>query len=115
MAAHDESEFTVGEIERFLVDEAALLDEWRLDDWLALIAPDGSYLTISVERPPDHIVRDPRLAQIAADRQKRLSGLLAQLAGGALQPLLLNVADDEPRALLGEPTRNHPPEPLRPS
>ena len=32
--AEDAAPFTVGEIERFLNDEAALLDEWRLEDWL---------------------------------------------------------------------------------
>ena len=31
-------DISVGEIERFLVDEAALLDEWRLAEWLALFA-----------------------------------------------------------------------------
>ena len=31
-------DISVGEIERFLVDEAALLDEWRLEEWLALFA-----------------------------------------------------------------------------
>ena len=31
--------FTLGEIEEFLIDEAALLDEWRLDEWLELLAP----------------------------------------------------------------------------
>ena len=37
------AQFTVGEIAQFLIDEAALLDEWRLEEWLALIAPDGRY------------------------------------------------------------------------
>lgn len=31
------------EIETMLYDEAALLDEWRLDDWLALFLPAGTY------------------------------------------------------------------------
>jgi p-cumate 2,3-dioxygenase beta subunit len=30
-------------VEDFLFDEAALLDEWRLDDWLTLLAPDARY------------------------------------------------------------------------
>jgi len=32
------------EVENFLVREAALLDEWRLDDWLALFTEDARYL-----------------------------------------------------------------------
>ena len=35
---------TLAEIERFFVDEAALLDEWRLEEWLTLFAEDGRYL-----------------------------------------------------------------------
>lgn len=31
------------EVEDFLFHEAALLDEWRLDDWLGLLTEDASY------------------------------------------------------------------------
>jgi p-cumate 2,3-dioxygenase subunit beta len=31
------------QVEDFLYAEAALLDEWRLDEWLALLAPDAQY------------------------------------------------------------------------
>ena len=48
-------DISVGEIERFLVDEAALLDEWRLEEWLALFAEDGRYLVPSLDMPDsDH-------------------------------------------------------------
>ena len=30
-------------VEEFLFEEAALLDEWRLEDWLALLTPDARY------------------------------------------------------------------------
>jgi p-cumate 2,3-dioxygenase beta subunit len=30
-------------VEEFLYDEAALLDDWRLDDWLTLLTPDARY------------------------------------------------------------------------
>ena len=43
------ADVSVGEIERFLVDEAALLDEWRLEEWLALFAEDGRYLVPSLD------------------------------------------------------------------
>ena len=46
---------TVAEVERFLVDEAAMLDEWRLTDWLALMADDARYLVPSLDSPEsDH-------------------------------------------------------------
>jgi p-cumate 2,3-dioxygenase beta subunit len=31
-------------VEEFLTEEAAILDEWRLDDWLALFTEDGRYV-----------------------------------------------------------------------
>lgn len=34
---------TRSEIEDFLYHEASLLDEWKLDDWLALYEPDAKY------------------------------------------------------------------------
>jgi 3-phenylpropionate/cinnamic acid dioxygenase small subunit len=33
----------ISSIERFIYHEAALLDEWRLDEWLALMHPDVVY------------------------------------------------------------------------
>jgi hypothetical protein len=48
-------------------------------------------------RARDHMVGDTRLAQIALDRQERHPGLLAQLADGHREPILLNVAYDELR------------------
>lgn len=42
---------TRAEVEEFLFHEAALLDEWRLDDWLALLAADARYEVPSNDRP----------------------------------------------------------------
>jgi p-cumate 2,3-dioxygenase subunit beta len=39
------------EVEDFIVREAALLDEWRLDDWLALFAEDARYLVPATDLP----------------------------------------------------------------
>jgi p-cumate 2,3-dioxygenase beta subunit len=39
------------DIEDFLFEEAALLDAWRLDDWLALFTPDARYEVPSTDRP----------------------------------------------------------------
>lgn len=38
-------------IEDFLYHEAALLDEWRLEEWLALFRPDASYLIPALDSP----------------------------------------------------------------
>ena len=39
------------DVEDFLFEEAALLDGWRLDDWLALFTPDARYEVPSTDRP----------------------------------------------------------------
>ena len=43
-------------VEDFLYQEAALLDAWRLDDWLALFTADGRYLVPTTDLPEG----DPR-------------------------------------------------------
>jgi p-cumate 2,3-dioxygenase subunit beta len=42
---------TRAEVEDFLFHEAALLDAWRLDDWLALLTDDARYEVPSNDRP----------------------------------------------------------------
>jgi len=39
------------EVENFLYEEAALLDEWRLDEWLALFTEDATYSVPSTDAP----------------------------------------------------------------
>lgn len=39
------------EVEDFLYREAALLDEWRLDEWAALFTDDGVYLVPPTDAP----------------------------------------------------------------
>ena len=39
------------EVESFLFEEAALLDEWRLDDWLTLFTEDAKYLVPATDTP----------------------------------------------------------------
>jgi len=71
--------FTLGEIERFLVDEAALLDAWQLEEWLALFAEDGRYLVPPLDAPEaDHRTT---LFLIADDR-RNLASRVRQLLGG---------------------------------
>jgi p-cumate 2,3-dioxygenase subunit beta len=39
------------QVEEFLYEEAALLDAWRLDDWLGLLTADAVYRVPSNDRP----------------------------------------------------------------
>ena len=39
------------DVEEFLYAEAALLDAWRLDDWLELFTADARYEVPSTDRP----------------------------------------------------------------
>jgi len=65
------------DVEEFLYEEAALLDAWRLDDWLSLFTPDARYEVPSTDRPGGGpadalmLISDTR-AMIAA-RVKRLN------------------------------------------
>lgn len=48
---------------RFLYEEADLLDEWRLPEWLELFLPDGQYLVPSTDLPDGDPSRDLFLVQ----------------------------------------------------
>ena len=74
MTAND---VTRPEIEDFLYHEAALLDEWRLDEWLALLTEDATYYIPSNDAPDsDHrntlftIADDSRRIQARVKRLK---------------------------------------------
>lgn len=47
----DAASATRADVEDFLYAEAALLDAWRLDEWLALLAPDVTYRIPSNDSP----------------------------------------------------------------
>lgn len=67
---------TRADVEEFLFNEAALLDEWRLDEWLALCAPDASYYVPPNDVPAgDH--RDTLF--IVADDRTRLAARVKRL------------------------------------
>src|SRR5258708_37471863 len=73
------AQFTVGEIERFLIEEAALLDEWRLEEWLALMAEESRYLVPPLDAPDaDH--RDTLF--LIADDRRSLASRVRQLLSG---------------------------------
>jgi len=47
----DAQTVTRAEVEDFLFHEAALLDDWKLDDWLGLLTPDACYYVPSNDAP----------------------------------------------------------------
>ncbi|MHA6784670.1 aromatic-ring-hydroxylating dioxygenase subunit beta [Pseudonocardia saturnea] len=64
------------EVEQFLYLESALLDDWRLDDWFALMHPDVVYRVPSPGS--DHL--DPRhTLQVIHDDHTRLGGRVTRL------------------------------------
>ena len=50
-------------VEEFLYQEAALLDAWRLDEWLALFTADGRYFMPTTDLPDG----DPRKDRVFID------------------------------------------------
>src|SRR5262245_35041377 len=64
------------QVEEFLYEEAALLDAWRLDDWLALLTADAVYRVPSNDRPNS----DPKdTLFIIADDINRIRARVARL------------------------------------
>lgn len=70
------SEIRRAEIEDFLYHEAALLDAWRLDEWLALLTDDATYRVPSNDAP--HAEPASALFTIADDMH-RLRGRVTRL------------------------------------
>jgi p-cumate 2,3-dioxygenase subunit beta len=65
-------------VEDFFYEEAALLDEWRLDEWLELLTEDATYEVPSTDRPDG----DPRTTlSLIADDKTRIRSRVAQLLG----------------------------------
>jgi p-cumate 2,3-dioxygenase beta subunit len=64
------------EVEAFIFEEAALLDAWRLDEWLALFTDDARYLVPATDTPE----ADPReVLSIIDDDMARLRGRVERL------------------------------------
>jgi len=61
------TEITRSDVEEFLYREAALLDRWQLDDWLALFSDDAIYHVPTVGTAPD-VTPDNTLFYVADDR-----------------------------------------------
>ncbi len=66
------------QIEDFLYEEAALLDEWRLEEWLQLMTDDAAYYVPSTDAPEG----DPHTTLfIVSDDIVRLRSRVKQLLG----------------------------------
>jgi p-cumate 2,3-dioxygenase beta subunit len=69
-------EVTRAEVEDFLYREAALLDAWKLDEWLELLAEDATYRVPSNDRPDS----DPKSALFTiADDIRRIRARVTRL------------------------------------
>ena len=64
------------EVERFLYREAMLLDEWRLEEWLALFSPQARYIVPSTDHPQGNPPEHPALID---DDFTRLQGRVTRL------------------------------------
>lgn len=63
-------------VEAFLYHEAALLDSWNLDEWLALLTEDATYRVPSNDRPQS----DPKTALfMIADDIRRIRARVTRL------------------------------------
>jgi p-cumate 2,3-dioxygenase beta subunit len=78
MSANRDSTITRQQIEDFLYEEAALLDEWRLEEWLQLMTDDASYYIPATDLPEgDH----RNTLFIVSDDIVRLRSRVKQLLG----------------------------------
>ena len=76
-----EPAITRQEIEDFLYEEAALLDEWRLQEWLELLTEDAAYYVPSTDIPDgDHRTTLFLIADDAVRLRSRVKQLLGKSA-----------------------------------
>jgi len=71
----------VADVQNFLFEEAELLDQWRLLEWLELFAPNGHYEVPATDRPDGDPTRD--LFLVHDDRfllEQRVESLLTRSA-----------------------------------
>jgi p-cumate 2,3-dioxygenase beta subunit len=66
----------IEEIEQFLYDEAALLDDWRLDAWVDLFAEDGRYEVPPTDAPEGE---STRTLFLIADSRSRIEARVHRL------------------------------------
>ena len=77
----DAPDTLVRHVERFLYEEAELLDTWRLHEWLELFVPHGQYQIPATDKPDGDPAKD--LFLIQDDRfllEQRVNSLLTRAA-----------------------------------
>jgi p-cumate 2,3-dioxygenase beta subunit len=67
------------EVEEFLYQEAALLDEWNLRKWQALFTPDGEYLIVTPNIESPETASPTKSLFLVADDQERLTQRVERL------------------------------------
>ena len=101
----------VAAVAQFLYDEAALLDEWRLDEWLALFHPEAAKYVIP---SPEDLSDDPATTlHLVNDSMATLAGRIGRLKSKHAargEPALAHAAPDHQRARLAGARR--PAQPL---
>lgn len=69
-------------IEDFVYGEAALIDERRFEDWLALWATDGRYLIVTPDTPEPETASPDKVLFLVADDPARLALRIKRLVDG---------------------------------
>ena len=67
------------EVEEFLYEEAALLDEWNLRKWQALFTPEGEYLIVTPNIENPETASPTKSLFLVADDQDRLTQRVERL------------------------------------
>jgi p-cumate 2,3-dioxygenase subunit beta len=67
------------EVEEFLYEEAALLDEWNLRKWQALFTPEGEYLIVTPNIENPETASPTKSLFLVADNQERLTQRVERL------------------------------------
>ncbi|MEW6298142.1 MAG: aromatic-ring-hydroxylating dioxygenase subunit beta [Thermodesulfobacteriota bacterium] len=81
MTANGAQTITRHDVEDFLYEEAALLDEWRLEEWLGLLTEDAAYYVPSTDLPEgDHRSTLFLIADDATRIRSRVKQLLGRFA-----------------------------------
>jgi p-cumate 2,3-dioxygenase subunit beta len=76
-------DIAVSEVERLFYDEAALLDAWKLEEWLKMLTEDVEYIVPTLDHPEG----SPRTAvHMVADNAMRVRSRVQQLLGGYVLP-----------------------------
>lgn len=66
-------------VQEFVIEEARLLDEWKLDEWLALFTDDATYVIPGTDNPE----ADPATSLVLVDDDRtRLGWRVKRLTGG---------------------------------